>query len=45
MPQVVFEPTIPVFERVKRVHALDRADIVIGPEYDRAMNKISLNEL
>jgi hypothetical protein len=27
---VVFEPTIPVFEREKMVHALDRAAIVIG---------------
>jgi hypothetical protein len=26
---VGFEPTIPVFERVKTVHALDRAAIVI----------------
>jgi hypothetical protein len=25
MPQVGFEPTIPVFERAKTVHALDRA--------------------
>jgi hypothetical protein len=24
MPQVGFEPTIPVFERTKTVHALDR---------------------
>jgi hypothetical protein len=30
MPRVVFEPTIPVFERVKTVHALDRAPTVIG---------------
>jgi hypothetical protein len=30
MPQVGFEPTIPVFERVKTVHALDRAATVIG---------------
>jgi hypothetical protein len=32
MPQVRFEPTIPVFERVKMVHALDRAATVIGKE-------------
>jgi hypothetical protein len=32
MPQVVFEPTIPVFERAKRVYALDRAATVIGDE-------------
>jgi hypothetical protein len=25
-----FEPTIPVFERVKPVHALDRAATIIG---------------
>jgi hypothetical protein len=30
MPQVGFEPTIPVFERAKTVHALDRAATVIG---------------
>jgi hypothetical protein len=30
MPQVRFEPTIPVFERAKTVHALDRAATVIG---------------
>jgi hypothetical protein len=30
MPRVGFEPTIPVFEREKKVHALDRAATVIG---------------
>jgi hypothetical protein len=30
MPQVGFEPTIPVFEWAKRVHALDGAATVIG---------------
>jgi hypothetical protein len=30
MPQVGFEPTIPVFERAKTVHALDRAATMIG---------------
>jgi hypothetical protein len=30
MPQVAFEPTIPVFERAKTIHALDRAATVIG---------------
>jgi hypothetical protein len=30
MPLVEFEPTNPVFERVKTVHALDRAATVIG---------------
>jgi hypothetical protein len=29
MPQVGFEPTIPAFERVNTVHALDRAATVI----------------
>jgi hypothetical protein len=31
MPRVGFEPTIPVFERTKTVHALKRAATVIGP--------------
>jgi hypothetical protein len=30
MPRVGFEPTIPVFERAKMVHTLDRATTVIG---------------
>jgi hypothetical protein len=30
MPQVGFEPTIPAFQRMKTVHALDRAATVIG---------------
>jgi hypothetical protein len=30
MPQIGFEPTIPVFERAKTVHASDRAATVIG---------------
>jgi hypothetical protein len=30
MPRVGFEPTIPVFERAKTVHALDRVATVIG---------------
>jgi hypothetical protein len=30
MPLVGFEPTIPVFQRAKTVHALDRAATVIG---------------
>jgi hypothetical protein len=29
MTQVEFEPTIPVFERTKAVHSLDREAIVI----------------
>jgi hypothetical protein len=31
MPGVGFEPTIPVFELAKTVHALDRVATVIGP--------------
>jgi hypothetical protein len=30
MPQLGFEPTIPVFERAKTVHASDRAATVVG---------------
>jgi hypothetical protein len=30
MPRVGFEPTIPVFERMKTVHVLDRAATVIA---------------
>jgi hypothetical protein len=30
MLRVVFEPTTPVFEQAKTVHALDRAATVIG---------------
>jgi hypothetical protein len=30
MPQVGYKPTIPVFQRVKTFHALDRAATVIG---------------
>jgi hypothetical protein len=33
MPQVGFEPTIPVFKRAKTLHALDRAATVIGALY------------
>jgi hypothetical protein len=32
MHRVGFEPTTPVFERAKTVHALDRAATVIGEE-------------
>jgi hypothetical protein len=32
MPQVGFEPTIPVFERAKTVLVLDHAAAVIGNE-------------
>jgi hypothetical protein len=30
MLRVGYEPTVPVFERAKTVHALDRAATVIG---------------
>jgi hypothetical protein len=40
MPQVGFKPTIPVFERAKRVHALDRAAAVIGLDNTTNMNLI-----
>jgi hypothetical protein len=33
MPSVRFEPTIPVLERAKTVHALGRAATVIGKWY------------
>jgi hypothetical protein len=33
MPRVRFEPTIPVFERAKTLHAVDRAATVIGAKY------------
>jgi hypothetical protein len=32
MPRVGFEPTTPVFQRAKTVHALDRAATVIGKQ-------------
>jgi hypothetical protein len=32
MHRAEFEPTPPVFERAKVVHALDRANIVVGNE-------------
>jgi hypothetical protein len=35
MPRVRFETTIPVFEREKTVHALDRAATEIGWEINR----------
>jgi hypothetical protein len=35
MPQVGFEPTIPMFERAKIVHALNRAVTVIGGKGSR----------
>jgi hypothetical protein len=38
MPRMEFEPTIPVFERVRTVHALDRAATVIGQKYITGYN-------
>jgi hypothetical protein len=44
MPRVGLEPTIPVFERAKTVHALDRAAIVIGIKFNTHINvKIKLS--
>jgi hypothetical protein len=40
MPRVGFESKIPVFERAKTVHALDRAAIVIGIMNTRSDNKV-----
>jgi hypothetical protein len=39
MPRVGFEPTIPVFERTKTVHAVDRGATVIGSWRSLAENK------
>jgi hypothetical protein len=41
--QVGFEPTIPVFEREKTVHALERAATVIGHEYTSLCLNASVN--
>jgi hypothetical protein len=38
MPRVGFEPTVPVFERAKTVHALDRAAAVFGKGFPRPGN-------
>jgi hypothetical protein len=48
MPQVGFEPTILVFERVKTVHTLDRAATVIGSYvfiYSLFNNSVSMTDL
>jgi hypothetical protein len=39
MPQVGFEPMIPVFERAKTVHTLDREATVIGYPHNLAQNQ------
>jgi uncharacterized lipoprotein YbaY len=38
MPLVGFEPTIPVFQRAKTVHALDRAATVIARQTPGSIN-------
>jgi hypothetical protein len=38
MPRVEFEPTVPVFDREKTVHALDRAVTVIGEHFFLPIN-------
>jgi hypothetical protein len=45
MPQVGFEPTIPAFERVKTVHALDRAATVIGFSVYTILNYVFTSSL
>jgi hypothetical protein len=46
MPQVGFEPMIPVFERAKTVHALNRAPTVIGsPDTRNQKYQIKENEM
>jgi hypothetical protein len=45
MRRVGFEPTTPVFERVKRVHALDRAVTVLGEHRTIAKRFVSLQFL
>jgi hypothetical protein len=45
MPWVGFEPTIPVFERAKTFHTLDRAAAVIGnPDLQYIINSLELLE-
>jgi hypothetical protein len=43
MTRVGFESTIPAFERAKTVHALDRADTVIGLTEHKLVTIIRLN--
>jgi hypothetical protein len=38
MPRVGFEPTTPVFERAKTVHALNRSATVIGNDRLELLN-------
>jgi hypothetical protein len=39
MPRVRFEPTIPAFNRAKRVHALDLAAAVAGLQMSREIQR------
>jgi hypothetical protein len=41
LSRVGFEPSMPVFKRVKTVHALDRAATVIGPDKYTAFRNVS----
>jgi hypothetical protein len=43
MPWVGFELTIPVFERAKMVHALDRAATVIGVNFNLVLQMLNEN--
>jgi hypothetical protein len=45
MPRVGFETTIPVFERAKTVHALDRAVTLIGDDADDSSNSVNRKRL
>jgi hypothetical protein len=38
MPRVGFEPTIPVFERAKTVHALDHATTTVNKKENKLGN-------
>jgi hypothetical protein len=42
MPRVGFEPTIPVFQRTKTLHALDSAATVIDTKECMYVNEIML---
>jgi hypothetical protein len=45
MSRVGFEPTIPVHERARTVHALDRVDTVIGSFFTTCTKVIIFNVL
>jgi hypothetical protein len=45
MPQVGFEPTIPLFERAKTVYAIDRAATVIGAYQALVWRKCALHPM